>query len=74
MEEMLPSGAILSGSGLNHLRADCIDSQLTFFVNGQLAAQVFDSDFATGDVGILAGTFNEPGVDVVFDNFVVVKP
>jgi hypothetical protein len=25
-------------------------------------------------VGILAGTFNEPGVDVVFDNFVVVKP
>ena len=74
MEEMLPSSAILSGSGLNHLRADCVDSQLTFFVNGQLAAQVFDTDFATGDVGILAGTFNEPGVDVVFDNFVVVKP
>ena len=74
MDEMLPSSAILTGSGLNHLRADCIDNQLTFFVNGQLVVQVFDSDFPTGDVGILAGTFNEPGVDVIFDNFVVVKP
>lgn len=74
MDEMLPSSAILTGSGLNHLRADCIDNQLTFFVNGQLVVQVFDSDFPTGDVGFLAGTFNEPGVDVIFDNFVVVKP
>ena len=74
MNEMLPSSAILAGSGLNHLRADCIDNQLTFFVNGQMVAQVSDSDFATGDVGILAGTFNDPGVDVLFDNFVVVKP
>lgn len=74
MEVMQPSSAILSGTGLNHLRADCVDNQLTFFVNGQLLAQVFDTDFLTGDVGILAGTFNEPGVDVLFDNFVVVKP
>ena len=74
MDEMLPSIAIQAASGLNHLRADCIDSQLTFFVNGQLVAQVFDSDFPNGDVGILAGTFNEPGVDILFDNFVVVKP
>ena len=74
MDAMLPSSAILPGSGLNHLRADCIDNQLTFFINGQLVAQVFDSDFPTGDVGFLAGTFNETGVDVIFDNFVVVKP
>ena len=74
MSEMLPSASIAGGYGLNHLRADCIDSQLTFYVNGQLVAQVFDNDFATGDVGILAGTFNEPGVDILFDNFVVVKP
>jgi hypothetical protein len=74
MDEMLPSTAILPGSGLNHLRADCIDSQLTFYVNGQLVTNVFDSDYSTGDVGFLAGTFNEPGVDVLFDNYVVVKP
>jgi hypothetical protein len=74
LDEMLPSTAILPGSGLNHLRADCIDSQLTFYVNGQLVTNVFDSDYSTGDVGFLAGTFNEPGVDVLFDNYVVVKP
>jgi hypothetical protein len=27
-----------------------------------------------GDVGLLAGTFAHPGVDVIFDNFVVMKP
>jgi hypothetical protein len=74
MSEMLPSSAILAGSGLNHLRADCIGDQLFFFVNGQMVSQVSDNDFASGDVGILAGTFNEPGVDITFDNFVVVKP
>jgi hypothetical protein len=74
MDEMLQSDAILAGSGLNHLRADCVGDALTFFVNGRQVAQVNDSDFPSGDVGILAGTFDEPGVDVIFDNFVVVKP
>jgi hypothetical protein len=74
MSEMLPSDAVLSGSGLNHLRADCIGDQLFFYVNGRLLAQVSDSEFSSGDVGILAGTFNETGVDIAFDNFVVVKP
>jgi len=74
MNEMLPSNAILAGSGLNHLRADCVGDQLTFYVNGRQVAQVNDSDFSSGDVGILAGTFDQPGVDVTFDNFVVVKP
>jgi len=74
MNEMLPSDAIQSGSGLNHLRADCIGDQLFFYVNGRLLTQVSDSEFPSGDVGILAGTFNEPGVDIAFDNFVVVKP
>jgi hypothetical protein len=74
MSEMLPSDAIQTGSGMNHLRADCIGDQLFFYVNGRLLTQVSDSEFPSGDVGILAGTFNEPGVDIVFDNFVVVKP
>jgi hypothetical protein len=74
MDEMLPSNAILAGTGLNHLRADCVGNEMTFFVNGQQVARVNDSQYTSGDVGILAGTFDEPGVDVVFDNFVVVKP
>jgi hypothetical protein len=74
MKEMLPSDAVLLGSELNHLRADCIGDQLFFYVNGRLLTQVSDSDFSSGDVGILAGTFDQPGVDIAFDNFVVVKP
>jgi hypothetical protein len=74
MSEMLPSDAIQTGSGMNHLRADCIGDQLFFYVNGRLLTQVSDSELPSGDVGILAGTFNDPGVDIVFDNFVVVKP
>jgi hypothetical protein len=74
MDAMLPSNVVLAGSGLNHLRADCVDDELTFFVNGQQVAQAKDSDFSSGDVGMLVGTFDEPGVDVTFDNFVVVKP
>jgi hypothetical protein len=35
---------------------------------------VSDADFSTGDVGILAGSFDQPGEDVYFDNFVVYKP
>jgi len=33
-----------------------------------------DADLADGDVGLLAGTFAQPGTDAVFDNFVVIKP
>jgi hypothetical protein len=74
MSEMQPSNAVQMGTTMNHLRADCIGDQLFFYVNGRLLTQVSDSDFASGDVGILAGTFDQSGVDVVFDNFVVVKP
>jgi hypothetical protein len=35
---------------------------------------VSDSDFASGDVGLLAGTYDEVGTDIHFDNFVVRKP
>jgi hypothetical protein len=58
----------------NHLRADCIGNTLSLYVNFNPVAQVQDVDFATGGVGVLAGAFNEPGVDVLFQNFVVTQP
>jgi hypothetical protein len=33
-----------------------------------------DSDFKNGDVGLLAGAFTQPGVDVLFDHFIVLQP
>ncbi|HSG41769.1 MAG TPA: hypothetical protein VLA72_01320 [Anaerolineales bacterium] len=72
-ESMLPTDLILA-EGINHLRADCVGSMLTFYVNFTQVASVQDADFPTGDVGVLAGAFNEPGVDVLFQNFVVIQP
>jgi hypothetical protein len=73
-DQMQPNTAIQSGTKINHLRADCIGSSLILYVNDQLVGSVMDADFASGDVGLLAGSFDVPGVDVYFDNFVVLKP
>jgi hypothetical protein len=35
---------------------------------------VEDKDLQAGDVGLLAGAFDEPGMDVLFQNFVVIQP
>ena len=71
--EMLSSDFILTNS-TNHLRADCIGNTLTFYVNFNQIASVQDTDFPSGDVGLLAGSFSESGVDVSFDHFVVMQP
>jgi hypothetical protein len=68
------NAAIVTGVAPNHLRFDCIGSALTGYVNGQMIAIAQDGDFSEGDVGLLAGAFNVPGVDIVFDNFIVIKP
>jgi len=72
--EMLLSDSIHTGLAVNHLRADCVGNILTFYVNGVQVAQVLDDDLPLGDVGLLAGTFDEPGVDIIFDNFLVSQP
>ncbi|NOH04248.1 MAG: hypothetical protein HND47_20870 [Chloroflexi bacterium] len=72
--ELLSSSNINKGLAVNHLRADCVGDTLTFYINGFRAAQVKDAALTSGDVGMLAGTFGTPGVDIVFDNFVVLQP
>ncbi len=71
--EMQASSAIQKGT-MNHLRADCVGNILTFYVNFTQVASATDKDFPSGDVGVLAGTFAEPGADVLFDHFVVIQP
>jgi len=71
--EMQISDTIQPGK-MNHLRADCSGNKLTFYINFKEVASATDTDFATGDVGVLAGAFSQPGVDVLFDNFVVMQP
>jgi hypothetical protein len=66
--------AIKPGKNSNHLRADCVGSTLRLHANGKLLMEAIDKDFYSGDVGVLAGAYNTPGVDILFDNFVVKKP
>jgi hypothetical protein len=68
-----PSGFIQKGASNNHLRADCVDKTLTMYVNWEKVDEVADIDLSSGDVGIISGTFNEPGTDIKFDNFIVIE-
>jgi hypothetical protein len=72
--EMEQNNAILTGNQINRVRADCIGNVLSLYVNNLPVATVKDDEFTGGDVGILAGSFNQPGSDVYFDNFIVYKP
>lgn len=71
---MLASDAVLQGATTNHLRADCVGDNLSLYANGELVHSVSDSTFTSGDVGLIAGTFEETGTDIAFDDFVVLQP
>ncbi len=68
-----PSSFIQKGASNNHIRADCVDKTLTLFVNWEKVDEVADIDLSSGDVGIISGTFTEPGTDIKFDNFIVIE-
>jgi hypothetical protein len=73
-ESMLPSDKIPQGSAYLRLRADCVKDRLVLYVNGEKIAEARDSAYTGGDVGIIAGAYNTPGTDILFDNFTVYKP
>lgn len=74
MDSLLPSDAIHTGTATNIIRAECVDNRLTLFANGVQLGEATDDSFKDGDVGLVAGTYNDIGVDILFDNFVVRKP
>jgi len=71
---MKPSEVINQGDSSNRLRAECAGSALRIYANDQLLAEFEDTTFTSGDVGLIAGSFDNPGVDIHFDNFVVSQP
>ncbi len=73
-DQMYPDDAIKQGNTTNQIKADCIGSHLVLHANGTQLADVQDTAFSSGDVGLIAGTFAQPGTDIHFDNFVVKKP
>ncbi len=74
MDAMQGSDVVKLGSESNHIRLDCVGNTLTLYLNGEMVASATDSSFTHGDVGLYAGTFDTPGIDILFDNFKVSKP
>jgi len=72
--EWVDAPVVNQGNATNLLRAECIGTRLALYANGILLLEVNDADIPTGDVGLLAGTFAETEVEVLFDNFVVTSP
>jgi hypothetical protein len=73
-EAMLPNEAIAQGHTANHLRADCVGSRLSLWINAMLANEALISEWSPGDVGVIAGTYGEAGVEIRFDNFAIFQP
>lgn len=56
------------------ITASCVGDQLILAVNGTAMAQVTDDSHAYGSIGLIAGTWDEPGLVVAFDNLIVYEP
>lgn len=73
-ESLLPSEAVNRGDIPNHIRVDCNGYKLRLFVNGILVAETQAAEFSDGDVGLIAGSYDQPGTEIIFDNFTVLQP
>ncbi|MGC9361158.1 MAG: hypothetical protein ACP5G7_12450, partial [Anaerolineae bacterium] len=65
------SDLILQGYETNVIRVEMRDGRFVFAVNGEPLAWAQDDSFADGDVGLVAGSFDIPGVEIAFDDFEV---
>jgi serine/threonine protein kinase len=69
------SDVINQGLGVtNHLRVTCSGYALIFEVNGVRLTGVHEERLGPGNIGLAAGSFDEPGVVVHFDNLRVSLP
>jgi len=55
----------------NHLEALCASSALQLRINGSVVAEVEAQEFLYGDVGLIASSFDETPLEILFDNFIV---
>jgi hypothetical protein len=72
---MNPKPEIRKGNTANLLRAECVGTSLKLFVNNSLVASSTDDAFPSkGDVGLWLSTYDDPGTEVFFDDFLVRRP
>jgi hypothetical protein len=68
------SPAINTGVAINLIQAECKGEQISLAVNDTHLITVVDDSYQVGDVGVIAGAFDGPDVNVFYDNFRVTQP
>lgn len=76
VDQYVETDAVLQGdNAVNHIRAECIGSNLNLYVNGELVHSLPDSELTGGEMGLAAATWPEkPNSTVRFDNLQVTRP
>ncbi len=70
-----PSDVIRQGvNAENTLLVVCNGNHLSLTVNQVLLLEVQDDQLSGGELGLLAGVRETPGIDVFFDNYTVMRP
>jgi len=70
-----PSKAIQPQTeAINQLDATCQGSHMALSVNGTAVGDFNDGELTRGDIGLIAGTYDEGGVMIHFDNLVARRP
>ena len=64
----------LTGAGSYHLAAQCSREKLLLAVDGVLLGEFQDPDFTPGSFGMIAGTYENGGFKVAFDNLIIMIP
>jgi len=74
--EIIPwteSELILQGYATNIISVEMRDGRFGFSVNGHFLDKAKDDSFSDGDVGLVAGSFDTPGVEIGFGEFRVYR-
>ena len=80
MEIMMEDGnlsfseAINRGAAFNRIQVLCNGEVLSLSVNDTQLVEIEDGSFSSGKIGLMAGTNENEGVMVLFDNLVVYQP
>ncbi len=73
-EGMAPPEILRRGDEINRIRAACFGEQLSLYANGIILVEAQDSSYVSGDIGLVAGTRDREGIEVIFDNFAAYEP
>jgi len=70
----VPIPEVNQGNTTNHLRLVAEGNQFTVYLNGEMVAKVLDRRFESGAIAPYARAYDDPGVLIGFDNFMVTTP